>query len=103
MVNPSAEALDNAIREPGPGDVFVVHARPAGREYCDPLACADAIRCGRCDVQSDDLTIRWQRQRAADVYLLGAMAQFERDVMIERTKAGMAATVRRGTKPDARR
>jgi len=33
------------------------------------------------------------------VHLVGAMAEFERSVMIERTKAGLAAAIRRGARP----
>lgn len=99
-VSSKREALDNAIRELRPGDVFVVwRLDRLARNIRDLLARVDAIQAEGATFKSLTEAIDLATPAGKLMFtLLGAMAQFERDVTIERTKAGMAATVRRGTK-----
>ena len=94
------QMLDNAIKELRPGDVLVVWrldrlARNM-RELYDRL---DKIKEAGAGFKS--LTEHFDFTTAVGQLMLGiigVMAQFERQLTIERTKAGMAAAKERGAK-----
>jgi DNA invertase Pin-like site-specific DNA recombinase len=95
----SRPGLKRAIDELAGGDTLVVWKLDRlGRSLKDLLEVAELLR-GR-DVALRSLTEHIDTRTAAGKMLyavLGAVAQFERDVLRERTVAGMKAAKKRGT------
>ncbi len=94
----SRPQLDRALGELRPGDTLVVWKLDRlGRSLRDLLDVAEALR--ERDVALRSLTEHIDTSTAAGKMLyavLGAVAQFERDVLRERTVAGMRAAKSRG-------
>jgi DNA invertase Pin-like site-specific DNA recombinase len=94
----SRPQLDRALAELRPGDTLVVWKLDRlGRSLRDLLDVAEALR--ERDVALRSLTEHIDTSTAAGKMLyavLGAVAQFERDVLRERTVAGMRAAKSRG-------
>jgi DNA invertase Pin-like site-specific DNA recombinase len=94
----SRPGLDRALADLHAGDTFVVwRLDRLGRSLRDLLDVAEMLR--ERDVALRSLTDHIDTGTAAGRMLyavLGAVAQFERDVLRERTVAGLAAAKRRG-------
>jgi DNA invertase Pin-like site-specific DNA recombinase len=91
-------ALNEAIASLNPGDTLVVWKLDRlGRSLTHLVAVADQLR--ERDVYFRSVTEAIDTSTASGRLLyavLGAVAQFERDVIVERTRAGMKAAKKRG-------
>lgn len=96
--NAKRPKLDHAISELREGDLFVVwRLDRIARSVRDLLARVDAIRSAGADLISLTEAIDLSTPSGKVMMtVIGAMAEFERDLISERTKAGVRAHVARG-------
>jgi DNA invertase Pin-like site-specific DNA recombinase len=97
--------LDKALAELKAGDVLVVwRLDRLGRSLADLIALITRLGGMRCGFRS--LTEAIDTETAGGLlvfHVLGALAQFERSIIAERTRAGLSAAKRRGAKLGRRR
>lgn len=90
--------LELALKDARPGDTFIVWKLDRlGRSMLDLLTKVDSLTVRNVGFKS--ITEGFDTTTPAGRMLfnmLGALAQFERDLIVERTKAGMAAARKRG-------
>lgn len=97
--------LDKALAELKTGDVLVVwRLDRLGRSLADLIGLITRLGGMRCGFRS--LTEAIDTETAGGLlvfHVLGALAQFERSIIAERTRAGLSAAKRRGAKLGRRR
>lgn len=96
--------LTECIKVLGPGDVLVIWKLDRlGRDLIEVVKLADELR--RRDVQLRSLTEQIDTTSAYGKFffhVIAAFAQLERDLISERTKAGIASAIERGYVPGRR-
>lgn len=93
-------ALQRALKALQPGDVLMVwRLDRLGRSLADLIELVNGLKAKGCGFRSLTESIDTNTAGGELVFhLFGAMAQFERSLTIERTRAGLASAKQRGVK-----
>lgn len=90
--------LDKALAALAPGDVLVTwRLDRLGRSLQHLIALVDGLKARGCGFQSLHDAIDTTSAGGTLIFnIMGALAQFERELIVERTRAGMKAAKKRG-------
>lgn len=97
--------LEHAIRATRAGDVFVVwRLDRLGRSLKDLINIAERLECRKVGLRSLQEQIdTTSASGRLFFHVMGALSEFERNLIRERTRAGLRAARRRGKKPGRKR